>query len=226
MKNKIKNILNKLGIYDVARKAIIKVYYPYKHYKIEKNVKDILLRITPIFEKNTTDWWLDYGTLLGCVREGRIIQNDIDLDFAVLPKSGSLQEDMEKAGFKITCRVTVEGAVVKEQYDIKGIGFDIFYYRKEDDKLIANLWYPKDYTIPHKESYKKGLGDLNELAFTYSKTKKVKFYGIDCKIPENYELYLSENYGDDFMTPNPNWSRDDEKNREVVQKEFKVEFYE
>ncbi len=226
MKNKIKNILNKLGVYDVARKAIIKFYYPYKYYKIEKNVKDILLRINPIFEKNTIDWWLDYGTLLGCVREGKVLKNDKDLDFGVLSKNGSLQKLMEKSGFTLTSRTTVEGVITLEQYDIKGIGFDIFYYRKEKDKLVTNIWYPKDYSIPQRESYKKGLGNLNEITFTYGKTKKVKFYDIKCKIPENDKLYLSENFGDDFMIPNPNFSRDDEKNRAVVQKEFKVDFYE
>ncbi len=225
MKNKIKNILNKLGVYDVARKFIIKFYYPYKNRKITKNVKGVLLRIKPIFDKNTLDWWLDYGTLLGCIREGKIIQNDIDLDFGLIEKNGSVQDAMEKAGFRLLNRTTVNGVITVEQYDIKGIGFDVFYYRKEYDKLVTNIWLINDASMPQQVAYKKGFGTLSETTFTYTDTKAAEFYGVNCKIPTNYELYLKEHFGDDYMTPNPNWSHEDEMNRVEVQKEFKVDFY-
>ncbi len=226
MKNKIKNLLNNLGIYDVVRKLIIKIYYPYKNRKITKHVRDILLRIKPVFDENTLDWWLDYGTLLGCVREGKIIKNDIDLDFGLIAKNGSLQNAMQKAGFRLLNRTTVNGIITVEQYDIKGIGFDVFYYRKEDDKLVTNIWLTNDASMPQQVAYKKGFGTLKETTFTYTDTQAVEFYGVNCKIPTNYDLYLKEHFGDDYMIPNPNFSHNDERNIVTVQKDFKVEFYE
>ncbi len=224
MKNRIKNLLSKLGVYDVTRKLIIKVYYPFKNYKIKKSAKDILLRIKPVFEENTLDWWLDYGTLLGCIREGKIIRNDIDLDFGILPKGGSLQKVMENAGFVLTSRTTVEGVITLEQYDINGIGFDVFYYRKEKDKLVTNIWYPNDTSLPQRVAYEKSLGSLSETTFTYSNTKGAAFYGVNCKIPRNYKLYLREHFGDDYMIPNPNFGHDEERNRVNIVKKYKVEY--
>ncbi len=225
MKNKIKILLNDLGIYNIARKIIIKVFYPCKYYKIRRNVQDILLLIKPVFEKSTLDWWLDYGTLLGCIREGGVIRNDIDLDFGIIEKKGSLRRDMEKAGVALTSKTTVDGIITLEQYDINGIGFDVFFYRKEDDKLVTNIWLANDSSMPQKVAYEKSLGALSETTFTCVNTKKIEFYGVNCRVPKNYDLYLREHFGDNYMTPNSNWSRDDEKNRVEIKKEFIVEFY-
>ncbi len=231
MKNKIKLLLHKLGIYDMARKLIIKVYYPLKTYRINKNAKDILLRIKPVLEECAQDWWLDYGTLLGCVREGKIISHDIDLDFGVLLKDnlsddGSFQKSMEQAGFVLINKTTVEGVVTMEQYHINDIGFDIFYYRKENDKLVTNIWYGTYTIMPKRIAYEKNTGYLSETTFTYTDTKTVKFYEVDCQIPTNYDLYLKEHFGGDYMTPNPNFSHDEERNRVAVEKEYRMYFYE
>ncbi len=225
LKNSVKSLLNFFGVYESVSKAFIKLYYPYKYHRIEKNVSNILSRIKPIFDNNTADWWLDYGTLLGCVREGKIIKNDIDLDFAIILQNGTLQNEMEKGGFLLLSRTIVDDAITLEQYSINNIVFDVFYYRKESDKLVTNIWLASDHSVSKSVAYEKGLGNLSETTFSYSETKEKEFYNVKCRIPKNYKIYLSEHFGEDYATPNPNWTQDDEKNRVEVQKEFQIEIF-
>lgn len=228
MKNQIKNLLYRMGIYDNVRKAIVKFYYPYKNYKIRKNAQDILERVCRVFEDHTEDYWLDYGTLLGYAREGKIIKGDLDLDFGVIvsDKTKSLKDFLGKEEIYITQMTTVEGQITAEQYRYKDIGFDVFYYREESGKYITNIWLADDYTIPQKESYIQNKGKLYETSFSSFKTKEIKFYNTLFRVPEKPDHYLSEHFGDDFMIPNPNFNHDDEKNKVPVKKEFEVIFYE
>ena len=227
-KAKIKEFLHSIGVYNTIRKLIIKIYYPYKNYKIKSNAKDILERVGRVFESNSLDYWLDYGTLLGYIREGKIIKGDLDLDFGVIMQdsSKSLKDDLKKEQIYITQQTFVDGILTTEQYKYKDIGFDIFYYRKEGDKFITNIWLPNDYSMPQKVSYKNANGKLYETTFSAFGTKKINFYGVAFNIPKDSDNYLKEHYGDDYMIPNPNFSHKDEKNIKAVKKDFKVIFYE
>jgi len=227
MKNRIKTLLFNLGIYDGARKVIKNVYYPYKYYRVKKSVKPILKVLKEVFDRDCQDYWLDYGTLLGYVRNGQIIRNDIDLDFGVMVADGSsLQDVLKDYNIYLTQRTIVEGTITLEQYLYKDIGFDIFYYRKEGDKIVTNIWFPTEYTLPQKVLYERGMGNLSETTFSMFETEDIEFYSMKFRVPVDRDLYLKEHFGDDYIIPNSNWSYKDEKNRVDIKKEFEVEFYE
>jgi hypothetical protein len=225
IKNFIKKGLYSIGIYDVSRKAIVVFYYPYKSYKIRKNAKIILDKLNTVFSEHTQDYWLDYGTLLGYVREKKIIKGDLDLDFGVISQE-TLAHYLKEEDIHITQQTIVDEVITMEQYRYKDIGFDIFYYRDIDDKFITNIWLADDYTIPQKESYNKDRGILYETTFSSLETIDIEFYETPFKIPKNYDLYLSEHYGDDYMIPNSHFRLEDEKNKQKVSKTFEVKFYE
>jgi len=226
MKNSVKTLLYKLGIYDGARNVIKKIYYPYKYYRVKQSVKPILKILKEVFDKQCQDYWLDYGTLLGYVRNGQIIKNDIDLDFGIIVDGDfSLQEILKEHNIYLTQRTVVEGTITLEQYSYNDIGFDIFYYRKEGDNIVTNIWFPTEYTLPQKVLYEQGNGNLSETTFSLFETEEIEFYSMPFRVPVNRDLYLKEHFGDDYMIPNSNWSYKDEKNRVDIEKEFKVEFY-
>lgn len=66
-------------------------------------VKDVL-------EKNEVKYWLDGGSLLGAFRNGKMIDHDLDIDFAVLG-----EEDLEKAA-KLLESIKPEGYTVRFEY--------------------------------------------------------------------------------------------------------------
>jgi len=54
-----------------------------------KNAKiayDMLRDVTKILKENNITYWLDFGTLLGAVRENRLLPWDNDLDISIREK--------------------------------------------------------------------------------------------------------------------------------------------
>ena len=227
MKNLIKSILNKLGIYATVRKFVIKFYYPYKNKKMQKEIGTILKIVRGVLENNVQDYWLDYGTLLGYVREGKIIGHDLDLDFGLMPKEGvDLSELFAKYDCKLIQQTFVDGKLTMDTYTFKGVDFDLFYYVKKDGMIINTVWLSTDNTIPQQVAYAKGHGKIENVFFTDIETKEIEFYGVKFRAPKDSDRYLRENYGDDYMIPNPNWKHEDEKNRVALNNvDFEVKFY-
>ena len=227
MKNKIKQFLNKFGLYKTTQKIISKIYYPYKNYKIKKEASGILSILKKTFDKNCEDYWLDYGTLLGFVRDGKIIGHDIDMDFGIKINNGVvLAKQLGNYGFKLTQQTIVDGKITTEMYLYKGVGFDIFYYFDEDNKVVTYPWLTSDHSVPQKIAYEQNRGELSRTVFTKFATKEIEFYGIKFRVPEDSDRYLKEHFGDDYMIPNPNWGFEDEKNRKPINRDYKVIFYE
>lgn len=72
----------------------------------EENAIRILSDIKSVFDKNEVIFWLDLGTLLGAVRDGKLISWDCNLNLSVLVNSGIetrnfalSREELEKNGF-------------------------------------------------------------------------------------------------------------------------------
>lgn len=56
----------------------------------EETPYDLLIEVGKLFEKYGISFWLDSGTLLGLVRDGKLIEKDNDMDLRVW-KSDILQ---------------------------------------------------------------------------------------------------------------------------------------
>lgn len=68
-----------------------------------RNLKTILEYIDKLFRENRIKYWLDYGTLLGAVREKDLIEYDTDLDIGILNEDKErlllLKERINRDGF-------------------------------------------------------------------------------------------------------------------------------
>ena len=63
-----------------------------------KDKINALKKVVSILEKYDIDYWLEFGTLLGLVREGRFIEHDSDIDIGVknLEKIKKLEKEFNK----------------------------------------------------------------------------------------------------------------------------------
>ena len=112
-----------------------------------------------IFNKLGIKFWLDWGTLLGAVREGKIIEWDHDVDLGLMAedfeKNASVFSEMKKKGFFLKEPVISEPKLFvlnfwRSGYNV-GIwpyyGLDknklkVFHYYSVSKNLIAHfLWY-------------------------------------------------------------------------------------
>ena len=186
------------------------------------NGKDFLNQIQKVFEELGISYWLEFGTLLGAVREGDFIGGDSDIDLgAYLDEySPKIEEVFKKHGFTKVKEIVIDNGEYgrTEAYSYKGIVSDIFYFRRENGKLYG-------YNFENYKSYGKRktidkLGGLvsMEIIFTDTGLKEIDFLGMKFKAPKDTNLHLTEHYGEDFMIPNPNFTEEDVKNITKIDK--------
>lgn len=187
----------------------LKVYL----FKKTKNIlfrmfaKEILIKVNQALSDAKLFFWLDYGTLLGAVREKGFIKHDEDLDFGMfINDSEKVASILNLAGFKLFsyCRV-IGGKGTIQRYIYKGVSFDIYFYEKDEE--TKNI-YCYSFTKYDGEKYIKGKTSkvlVQKLTLPYAGFKNIHFMGEIFNIPANSVEYLTTLYGDTYMIPNPNF---------------------
>lgn len=113
--------------------------------EIENDLIYLLWQIKEVLDKCNIEFWLDCGTLLGAVRDGKIIPWECDLDLGVLYRK-------EKHGFKsLIAKALLDKGLkvcVSENYITikrdKEIWADINFYNLYNQKAITSFKKPKN----------------------------------------------------------------------------------
>ena len=174
------------------------------------NSMKMLQKVTQIMEKNGIPYWLEGGTLLGIVREKRLLPWDNDMDI-------SLIKDNEKKLLSILFKIFLCGYIVrvkKYKFDvepfekgevrivkirnrkflfIKGDAtLDIFFKRKNDNEYFWTVGVKK----PVLKSVPKNF---------YEELTTFDFNGKPYSVPKDYDGYLTYRYGD-WKIPVKKWN--------------------
>lgn len=171
-----------------------------------RNLDDAL---TPI----GVDYFADFGTLLGFVREGSFLSHDYDIDLGVLAapaNRGAVRKAIEGAGYQLWRQWILDEKAVEESYrcvDQHGkllIKFDINYYESDRDSMRTWLFY-KD---PH-EDYPPGERSVVEMRYSrvsgISRVLLPRIGNISVPIPNEAERLLEEKYGTGWRSPDKRW---------------------
>ena len=151
---------------------------------------------------STNFFFMDMGTMLGIIREGRILGHDLDIDIAVYVESDSEKERLKSilldAGCKLKWSFLVEGlGIVEESFIYNDLKFDINYYTREENRDVCYLMYhDPDLVYPDNE-----MSVVKLSVSSVSCVKKVPFLGREVTVPEDPEKYLSERYGENWRIP-------------------------
>lgn len=200
-----------LNIWIKFIKNIKKVQYGSKQIKKifdNQKAEKALLDLKTIMDGNQVPFFLVSGTLLGCIREGRILPHDKDLDIGVFDKDWDqkyLKKILTRSGF-----FEILPTRIFEQIKVKhnnGTYIDIFLHSKE-----------QDYTWHYASKIKWFNSNFN--------LKEYSFLNKKFLIPDNTKKYLIENYGEDWETPKVNFdSNFDTPNSKIVNMEEMQIFY-
>lgn len=123
------------------------------------------------------------GTLLGIVRDKKLIPLDSDYDIAILVQDGT------------------EEAKIRELFKDYPLAVET---RTSDDKVQQLAYFPEEKTIdfhfyyPYEGKYR--CYHQGGAIYLDVNIKEIEFNGLTIKIPENYESYLGNKYGD-WRTP-------------------------
>lgn len=147
--------------------------------------EEALSHFKNILDQHKVPFFLVSGTLLGCIRDRQILPFDKDLDVGIWDEDTTLDnlvEIFQMSGcFEI---MPIKTHALLKLKHVNGSFIDVFFHYKDED---IN-W--------HATSKLKWINTNFQLIET-------EFLGYSFKIPENYELYLTENYGGDWKSPKP-----------------------
>lgn len=208
----IKSLLKKTTFYKYYSRRKSKKYREHQAHLTEvflREGREVLKLYSETLKVAGIDFWLDYGTLLGCYREHGFIPHDTDIDTGAFKHDADkIRKALENAGFRLVRWYrTLDGEGIEHCYCREGYSttIDVFYYEQVGEDVSCYGFYPKDGLRVEKHLRK-------EIPFTsYKVTTPFKglvaadFLGLSVNIPKDTVEYLKANYGSNFMTPDPHF---------------------
>ncbi len=200
-------------------------------FRVKKNRDDaikLLNIVISTLDKYNIEYYLDFGTLIGAVRDNSLIPWDDDIDISLLKEADyklmpKVLDEISKKHKLRTYLFTFESANAKREKRKKTIYNKEILFTDPKNYQIAkvrtnNFWFFGrgntciDIFFKYKfkeSSYWLAYGKENSvpLEFTCTELVDIDFYGLKCKIPKEYDKYLTYKYGD-WKTPKENWSHD------------------
>ena len=143
--------------------------------------RQALLDLKHCLANANTEFFLVSGTLLGCIREGKLLGHDKDIDVGIMAPVDKLQLEQIIITYPTLALLPSPTHKLFVQHK-NGVLIDIFIHWQEEGKLLhegitAGWWNTPFKLVPQH------------------------FLDETFLIPEDYDRYLTENYGD-WRTPN------------------------
>jgi len=188
----------------------VDIYLNYKRNKVflEKGREALLIFDKALKEANV-NYWLCFGTLLGAVREKSFIKHDLDIDVGV--PFQSYGKDIENAlihnGFKKTRHFLIDNGDFgrEETYTYKNVSIDVFYFKVINNVTFCHLFDPKDKNNKVLDPHNPAKYAVRELNYPFEGFLEIDFLGGSFNIPSNYKEWLKNDYGENYMIPDPNY---------------------
>lgn len=167
--------------------------------QILKTVYDTLGRTSAVY-------FVDYGTMLGVVRENDFIRHDDDVDITIIAGSISPAELARTIsaceGFSFSHAFEYRGQITEMTFLYKQIEVDFFFTFREGDHMLSFAYRPP------AGPFRRNVGDIwsalgvTRLPITGIETRPFK--GVYVQIPKNYKDVLRDQYGN-WETPITGW---------------------
>ena len=231
---KIKKIVKQSDfLFSIFDKGFSRIYREYCKKKsnrlFNRHSMELLKAFNDVMNQYHYNYFLIFGTLLGAIREKGFIAHDLDIDVGMWADeyTPDIRAKLEKHGFKLAHSITVDNGNFgrEETYSYKGVHIDIFFFYPHDSALSYCCdFVGHDNKNSWRDSIKTYGGVLPRQIFLPLKKslKDADFQGLALRIPENYDEVLRFRYGDDYMTPNPQWSWVSSSRQNVVERKDKL----
>jgi hypothetical protein len=159
-----------------------------------KHLKEVLFYLHDLFDEKGIKYWMDFGTLLGAVRNGRIIPHDTDGDLCLLiedrPQIIDLADRINKDGFCYACykpKRDNDTHIKICRTAMNHMMVDLFFWRKDKWNIMRDS---------------QGLNEPKSFPDYFIQTlDTVLLYDKPMCAPRDYKKFLRYRFGKDWRTP-------------------------
>ncbi len=206
-------IENKKFLGDTVKYVYRNTVVKYRNYRINKQFlkygQEALEQLDHAFVEIGIPYWLDFGTLLGAVRDHGFIEHDLDIDVGLFldDRTEKIRDILAQYGFILHRQIAIDQGKygLEETYNYHGVSIDLYYYKKENDIIITHGFTKKDGLSWEKTLVEYGGYMIREIYLPYSGLDKINFLGKQYPVPQDSHHYLKSFYGENYMIKNSNW---------------------
>lgn len=202
--NKSKNIPIIRSVKDKIRSN----YMDTRRKLVQVNGYEIITDMMAVSEEIGIPIWVDWGTLLGLYRDGKIIEHDYDLDVSTWRLDDTMYEKFKSIlflnGYTLVREFNFNNNIVTQTYEKKGVLVDVDYYFGNKE----HAWtYSFNISSKSDVKEKRGIQYINGMDVFVFHTDNLVFSkkcfnnGISCLAPKDIERRIIEEYGEDWKTP-------------------------
>jgi phosphorylcholine metabolism protein LicD len=189
----------------------IRKYKKYKRNKIFlKNAQTVLSKVSIIFDELNIQYWLEYGTLLGAIRDKKFIQNDYDIDLGLFLSdyNNQIENIFVKHGFKKMKSYSIDNNKygLEESYRFMGLDIDLFYFTIKQDTMFTHVFQNEEGKSWDKTIIDNGGLIVREMTFSYNGFIEIDFLDAKYPVPKNADNHLKSFYGKNYMIKDTNWN--------------------
>lgn len=178
-----------------------------KQYFVQKEGWFVLREVHEALTEAGISYFVDFGTLLGMIREGRFLRHDADLDIGIIGASTDvkdcLNDVLKKAGFRLSVSFWFKGSCVSQSYIYGKVKCDFCFYVQQEP--LMKCWLFRRFVEGYEYS---SPNEMTAFEFHYTNVNELKALecnGITMMIPSDPESFLVEKYGNDWRIPNKKW---------------------
>ncbi len=168
----------------------------------------MLKDITDVLDRYKVKYWLDFGTLLGIVRENRILPWDNDMDISIFPDDVDIMQkkvlpEIKKINYRVYKREYLKDDDPLKKGDMRAFKIRnnrLIFFRGYVTLDIFVLYPKKD------RYYWLEFGKVH--SYPQKLLKQFSSIEFDCKkytIPKDYDSYLTCHYGN-WKVPNKKYN--------------------
>ncbi len=178
----------------------------YRKYGVEA-----LQKFANCLDSNGIEYTLAFGSILGAIREHGFIKHDLDIDTFIWKDQHTqrIVDCIVSAGFKWkTCYLVDGGELGREDtFEYHGVTIDVFYLYPAIDEYP----YCCDF-LPIDGKKEKRLPRRIEIPVSRERKQVIFEDEVNVWVPKNAEEICEFRYGPNYMTPDPQWHWQTEKN--------------
>lgn len=170
-----------------------------KSFRLRLRGRGVLRKIHTEFTNCGIEYFADFGTLLGFVRERGYIAHDVDMDFSIMPgyEPSKVLDVLESAGFEFMRAFEYEGQITELTMSYNSVPIDFFFLGEENGRLISRIYYSE------LKSMHLGMKGNVYVRPDIKNIVRYEVLGETACIPENYDELLRLHYG--------NWRKKDSR---------------